>query len=90
MEVDFNPGRSPIIGGNQPVVRRETTAVAADNTDNTMSFYQTTSLEQSLRDSSQVRPEKIAQASALVADPGYPSDEALNRLAGLLARHINS
>jgi hypothetical protein len=87
MEVDFNPGRSPITGYNPPVVRRETPAIAADNT---MSFDQTTSLEQSLRDSSQVRPEKIAQANALVADAGYPSDEVLNRMAGLLAQHINS
>jgi hypothetical protein len=87
MEVDFNPGRSPITGGNQPVVRREPSATA---TDNTMSFDQTTSLQQSLKDSSQVRPEKVAQASALVADPGYPSDDILDRLAGLLAQHINS
>ena len=86
MEVDFNPGRSPIIGVNQPVVRREPSAKAADNT---MSFDQTTSLEQSLKNSAQVRPEKVAQASALVADSSYPSDEVLNRMAGLLARHLN-
>jgi len=55
-----------------------------------MSFDQTTSLQQTLRDTSQVRPEKVAQASALVADPSYPSDDVLDRLAGLLAQHINS
>jgi len=87
MEVDFNPGRSPITDSSQPVVRRETSAPA---TDNTMSFDQTTSLQQTLRDTSQVRPEKVAQASALVADPSYPSDDVLDRLAGLLAQHINS
>jgi hypothetical protein len=32
----------------------------------------------------------VAQAKALVADPSYPSDEALNKLSGLLAKHINS
>ena len=86
MEVDFNPGLSPITGGSQPVVRREPSVTKADQT---MSFDQTKSLEQTLRDSAQVRPEKVAQASALVADAGYPSDEVLNRLAGLLANHIN-
>lgn len=87
MDVDFNPGRNSIIGGNQPIIRREPSVVKADQT---MSFDQTKSLEQSLRDASQVRPEKVAQASALVADPGYPSDELLDRMAGLLAQHINS
>jgi hypothetical protein len=86
MEVDFNPGRNPITGGNQPVIRREPSATA---TDNTMSFDQTTSLQHTLKDLSQVRPEKVAQASALVADPGYPSTDVLDRLAGLLAQHLN-
>ncbi len=86
MEVDFNPGYSPITGGNQAMIRREPSVTA---TDNTMSINQTTSLQQSLQDSSQVRPEKVAAASALVADPSYPSDDDLDRLAGLLARHIN-
>jgi len=54
-----------------------------------MSFDQTTSLQQTLKDSPQIRPEKVAQASALVADPSYPSDDVLNRMAGLLAQHIN-
>ena len=82
MEVDFNPGRSPVIGNQQPVVRREPSATA---TDNTMSFDQTSSLQQTLKDSAQIRPEKVAQASALVADANYPSDDVLNRMAGLLA-----
>jgi hypothetical protein len=34
------------------------------------------------------RPEKIARASALVADPNYPSDQDLNRLAGFLASKL--
>ena len=87
MEVDFNPGRSLITVGNQPVVRREPSAPAVDST---MSFNQTTSLEQALKNSAQVRPEKVAQASALVADPSYPSDEVLDRMAGLLAQHIDN
>lgn len=54
-----------------------------------MSFERTQSLEQSLKDTSQVRPEKVARATALVADANYPSDETLNRMAGLLATHLN-
>jgi len=87
MEVDFHPGHSPIIGYNQPAVRRDLPTAKADNT---MSFERTNSLEQSLKDAPQVRPEKVAQANALVADASYPSDELLNRVAGLLAKHINS
>ena len=87
MEVDFNPGRSPIAGYNPPVVRRDLPTATADNT---MSFERTNSLEQSLKDAPQVRPEKVAQASALVADASYPSDDVLNRMADLLAQHINS
>ncbi len=89
MEVDFNTGRSPITGAGTPVVRRANATPATESTDNTMSFERTQSLEQSLKDSSQVRPEKVAQASSLVADANYPSDEVLNRMAGLLAQHLN-
>jgi hypothetical protein len=86
MEVDFNPGRNPITGASQSIVRRPAAAPAADTN---MSFERTQSLEQSLKDTSQIRPEKVAQASALVADSSYPSDETLNRMAGLLAKHLN-
>lgn len=86
MEVDFNPGHRPVLGSNPPAGRRAPSAVTADHT---MSFDQTTSLEQSLKDSAQIRPEKVAQASNLIADPSYPSDEVLNRMADLLARNIN-
>lgn len=85
MEVDFNPGRYPIAGASQSAVRRSTETPAADTS---MSFERTKSLEQSLKDTSQVRPEKVARASALVADASYPSDETLNRMAGLLATHL--
>ena len=53
-----------------------------------MSFERTQSLEQSLASIPKVRPEKVAQAAALVADPNYPSDVQLNKMAGLLAGQI--
>lgn len=86
MEVDFNTGRNPITGSTQPIVRQPAVVPAAENN---MSFERTQSLEQSLKDTSQIRPEKVAQATALVSDPNYPSDETLNRMAGLLAQHLN-
>ena len=50
-----------------------------------MSFDQTNTLERSLTSTPQIRPDKVAQAAALVADGNYPSDAQLSRLAGLLA-----
>lgn len=35
-----------------------------------------------------VRPEKIMRAAALLNDQDYPSDAALSRLAGLLAKRL--
>lgn len=86
MEVDFNTGRNPIAGVGQPITRRESTAKT--ETDN-MSFERTTALEQVLKKIPMVRPEKVAQATALVANPNYPSDAELNRVANLLAQHLN-
>ena len=54
----------------------------------TMSFHQTEALERTLKAHPQVRPEKIAQAAALVADGNYPSDAHLSRLAGFLAPQV--
>ncbi len=38
--------------------------------------------------SGEVRPEKVAQAAALLNDGNYPSDSDLNRLAGFLANRL--
>ena len=85
MEIEFNPSLKPDIGISQPVVRRENTQSA----ENTMPFERTQALEKTLKESS-VRPEAVARASALVADENYPSDELLNKVAGVLAGHINN
>ena len=58
-----------------------------DADDSSVSFS-AQSLQQSLKNLPQVRPEKVAQASALAADASYPSDAALNQLAGFLARRL--
>jgi hypothetical protein len=53
-------------------------------------FDRTQSLETSLSQSPQVRPEKIARANALLSDSSYPSDQTLNQLAGFLATRIQA
>ncbi len=54
-----------------------------------MSFERTQALEKTLQETPQVRPEAVAQASALVSDENYPSDALLNKMAGLLANKIS-
>ena len=53
-----------------------------------MSIGRTQALEQTLQNTPVVRPEEVSRASALVADENYPSDEMLNKMAGLLAGKI--
>jgi hypothetical protein len=63
-------------------------AAAADAAADASVSFSTQALQDTLKQSSQVRPEKVAQASALVTDVNYPSDGDLNRLAGLLAKRL--
>ena len=46
-------------------------------------------LVQSLRQEADVRPDKVAEARDKIADPSYPSEAMLSRIAGLLARNIS-
>lgn len=84
MEIEFNPSLKPEAGISQPVARRENPQPA----ETTMPFERTQALEKTLKDTP-VRPETVARASALVADKNYPSDELLNKIAGVLAGSIN-
>lgn len=87
MEIEFNPGSVANTGASQsPAPARRETIQPAENT---MSFDRTQALEQTLKEIPQVRPDVVARASALVSDANYPSDELLNKLAGVLARNIN-
>ena len=85
MEVEFNPGRNANVGASQSVNRRAVIQPA----DTTMSFDRTQALEESVKAIPQVRPEKVAQAAALVADPNYPSNILLNKMAGLFAANLS-
>ena len=84
MEVELNPGRIMNSGMNQPVQRQE----ATQPVENTMSFERIQALETNLKETAQIRPEAVARASALVSDPNYPSDNLLNKVAGVLAKNI--
>ena len=86
MEVEFNPGLNVNPGTASRAVVRQPNIQPADTT---MSFERTQALETTLQQTPQVRPEMVARASALTADENYPSDDTLNKMAGLLANKIN-
>jgi hypothetical protein len=86
MEIEFNPGRLSGPGGSQTVARQASTT----STDAALPHKRAQALEQTLRDAPQVRPEAVERARALVADVKYPPEEILDRLAALLAAHIQS
>ena len=87
MVVEFNTGGANFIPVRQASARRAENMSDGDADDSSVSFS-AQSLQQSLKNLPQVRPEKVAQASALAADASYPSDAALNQLAGFLARRL--
>ena len=84
MVVEFNTGGANFI----PVRQTSARQAAALTDDSSVSFDATQSLQQTLKDVPQVRPEKVAQASALLSNGNYPSDAVLNRLAGFLANRL--
>jgi hypothetical protein len=85
MIVEFNTGGANYIPVQQSSAKRAESA--SSNDDSTVAFS-SPSLQETLKQSSQVRPEKVAQAAALAANPGYPSDQALSQLAGFLANRL--
>jgi len=86
MEINLNPGRVSDSGTSQPIARGPSTPSTSEATG--LPHERTQALEQSLRDASQVRPEVVARAKALVNDVQYPPQEILDRISTLLALHI--
>ena len=84
MVVEFNTGGANFIPVRQASARQAEAPAADDSS----ASFSTQSLQQTLKQSSQVRPEKVAQANALLSDGNYPSDAALNQLAGFLAKRL--
>ena len=83
MEIEFNPGRVPKPEPSQPAPR-PSAAAAAEGT----SFQDSAALQDKLKSLPTFRPEKIAQAKALVSDSNYPPDYVLDRIAVLLAINV--
>jgi hypothetical protein len=52
--------------------------------------FQTAGLEKKLKELSQVRPEKVEHAKALVSGPQYPPDPILKSIATLLALKLTN
>jgi len=93
MVVEFNTGGANYIPLRQTKAPSTTASASAatGSADSSVSLESTQALERSLKQSSQqVRPEKVAAASALVNDSNYPSDATLSRLAGFLANRLNA
>jgi len=85
MIVEFNSGGASYIPVQQASARQADSA--ATNNDSSVSFS-SLSLQASFKQSSEPRPDKVAQATALVNDGNYPSDPDLSRLAGFLANRL--
>jgi len=87
MIVELNTGGSnnlPV----QPAAKRPAAPVAASAPADAPVSFSSQALRDTLEQSAQVRPEKVARASALVNDGNYPTDADLHRLAGFLAKHL--
>ena len=83
MEIEFNPGRVPKVEPSQTVAR-PSAAAPVDGT----SFQVSAALKDKLKSLPSVRPEKVAQAQALVSDSQYPPGYLLDRIAVLLAINV--
>jgi hypothetical protein len=86
MEVNTNFSASGV-GGITPQKRSAPAANAAAAPD---SFASSSALEETVQNLPASRPEAVAQARDLIADPNYPSAETLRRISNLLADHLIS
>ena len=74
-------------GASQAMSRKGPSAVAGNTVP---TANPAVSLKSTPSTSPPVRSEKVAQASALVADADYPPDGDLNRMADLLVKHLQN
>jgi hypothetical protein len=73
-------------GSELPIRPAATRPAASASTTSAPDSFDTTAAFNAAQNQTQSsRPDKIARASALLADGNYPSDQDLNRLAGFLA-----
>jgi hypothetical protein len=84
MEIKLNTSSVGGTGANRPVAKQRPTAAAGE----LVPFPATAALERDLRNTPEVRPEKVAAAKKLVASADYPPAETLDRVADLMAKHL--
>ena len=84
MEIEFNPRQYPKPGVSQPVTRQPATSQAQE----AAPFARSQALENAVTQAPTVRPEKVEQARAMIADKSYPPEELVSRIASLLAMHV--
>ena len=84
MEIEFNPSRPT----NSPASQPTTKSQSAAQTPEPMSLGNAESLKTAINNLPVSSPEQVERAQALVSDTAYPSNDVLNRIAGLLAKNI--
>jgi hypothetical protein len=86
MEVNTSFSASGVGGipPQRPFVPAAKTAAAPD------SFASSNALERAVRNLPASRPEAVAQARELAADPNYPSPDILRQVSSLLADALTS
>ncbi len=85
MEIEFNTRRIPQADFSQPVTQPGDSPAA----DDAASISAATSLATKMNDIPLARPEQVDQARILIAHAKYPPDDVLDRIAILLAAHLN-
>ena len=83
MEIEFNPSRIPKVGPSQTAARASASASAGET-----SFAVSGALKDTLKNLSDIRPEKVAYAKDLVSNSQYPPNDVLDRIAVLLAINV--
>jgi|GEM_PF-773780 len=86
MEVNTSYSTSGV-GGVPPAIR---STPAAKRSAGPESFASSSALEEALADLPASRPEAVAQAKALIADPNYPSSSTMRQISNLLAENLMS
>jgi len=75
-------------GGVGGITPQKPFASAAKNAAAPDSFASSNALERAVRNLPASRPEALAQARALAADPNYPSPDILRQISTLLADRL--
>jgi hypothetical protein len=81
MKIDRNSSPIASVGGIDRPVKSAGPSVAASDS---VSFDQIEELARSLSEESDVRPDEVKRAQALIADSTWPPQETFHRIARLL------